>query len=136
MGKHDSALIYTVMRCGSQSGKCTVEHYHKDGHDFTILWEWNSFYGDICRQWIVDGNDDSGVRSRGGGSTLMFDCSNSLIGERSFEKNSITFETLVKPLGLPWREREEGQSYSGRPIPHGLHRSDLQEWVVRLENKT
>ena len=69
-----------------------------------------SLYGDLIRKWEIDKVNFSNVKMKGlPDYFLPFDHANSLIGERAFEKNSITFEFLVKPLGLKsfWTDQTE-----------------------------
>jgi hypothetical protein len=95
----ESCLLVNQLKL--EKPECDIVHYHKDGNDFTILWEFNASYGPICRQWIVNGNNVSDMDHKYfDDRKVIFDCSCSLIGVEPFEKNSIVWETLAKPLGL------------------------------------
>jgi len=110
------------------TGKCQLCAYEKDGHKFSILWEYSRCYGDICRQWVVDGNAMTEVKHKYlPGKFLMYDCSESLCGKRPIEKGSMAYEFLFKPLGVPcgniFDEKERGPS---KLVPKSL----FEQWRV------
>lgn len=116
---------------GQKWGETGISHlcaYEKDGHKFSILWEFNRNYGDICRQWVIDGNMFTGVKCKHNRKwNLIYDCSNALIGEREIEKGSMAYEFLFKPLGIPcgdiFEEKERGPS---KLVPKSL----FEQWRV------
>lgn len=108
MNISEESLSTWSKRLGFSDG---IDEYKKDGHIFYIYWENNQYHGDVCRSWEIDGNNKSTVKSKYGDSFLEFECSNSLIGERAFENNSIKYEFLIKPLSL---ENECSDGYNGK----------------------
>jgi len=77
--------------------KCMSFDY--DGNHYDIAFE-DNYYGVLVRQFMINGVFECPVKSRYPGFILHFDCSNSLLGERPFEKGSIAQEFLYSPLGL------------------------------------
>ena len=65
-----------------------------------VVVEYNSAYGDLITAFEINGTCTSPVRCKYTGKLLNFHCSGSLCGERSFEKGSIIYEFLLKPLGI------------------------------------
>jgi hypothetical protein len=105
------------------SGNCTLRHYEKDGVKFSVLWEYNSSYGELCRQWIIDGNMQSNIPSKYfEGHFLAFDASEGRCGERLPERESLNFEFLCKPLDLPWidKRNKQGCRLHAGPSVQGL----------------
>ena len=69
---------------------------------YRIVFERNNAYSlNIIRQWSIDGITEVPVKDRYAPGTMVHtDASNGLMGVRPFERNSITWEFLLKPLGL------------------------------------
>ena len=59
---------------------------------------------------MVNRSAYSTVKNKYDGRLLHFDCCNSLIGERRFEKGSIVYEFLLKPLHLEPKEKFDWDS--------------------------
>ena len=72
-------------------------------------------YGDHARQFMIDGNFNTGVPSKyGDNDTVNFAQSSSLGGIREFEDGSINQEFLFTPLGLrepDWRKEGYRSEY-------------------------
>ena len=79
--------------------KCLSFDYK--GNHYDIAFE-NNYYGVGIRQFMINGEFDTGVKSKYESVTVNFDCSNSLLGVREFENGSIAYEFLKKPLGLAY----------------------------------
>ena len=69
---------------------------------YRIVFECNHFYGYLVRQWSINGNTETDVSWKWEGMEgfLGFDVSNGLCGARAFEHDSITWEFLLKPMGI------------------------------------
>ena len=75
------------------------------GNDiYRIVFEYNHFYGDLVRQWSINGNTETNVKWQWKEleGFVSFDVSNGLCGERAFENDSITWEFLLKPMGIKY----------------------------------
>lgn len=70
---------------------------------YRIIFEFNQFYGDLIRQWSINLNTKTDVKCRYTDNYLCFDCTNGSIGVRKFENEWITWEFLLKPLGLSYK---------------------------------
>lgn len=85
------------------------------GKIFCIVFEFHKAWGqDGIRQWMIDGNTESGVpwRYPDMKGTVEFDCANGMIGNREFENGSLTWEFLYKPLGLHWLDIAKVRPYA------------------------
>jgi hypothetical protein len=74
----------------------------KIGNDY-YRWieEYNNHYGYFVRQFMVNENTKTDVKSKYGiNEYLNFAGCDSLLGEREFEMGSIFFEYFLKPLGV------------------------------------
>lgn len=72
---------------------------------YRICKEFNQFYGDIIRQWFIDDEFETNVLidKKYAGEVqkpLIFDCSEALIGERPIEGGCMSYEFLMKGLGM------------------------------------
>ena len=66
-----------------------------------VVVEWNQHYGDLITAFqIGDQRGDTGVENRYTGDPVKFMMNEGRLGVRSFEKNSLGYEFLLKPLGL------------------------------------
>jgi len=83
--------------------------------EYAIVFEFSKAYGqDIIRQWMIDGRTQTGVPWKYPElpGTVEFDCTNGQIGIRAFEHNSLTWEFLLKPLGLHWLDIAKIKPYN------------------------
>jgi len=83
--------------------KMGLEMFTKKGCDTVrMVTEFNSYYGELVTAFqIGEEQHDTGVDNKYiPGHTIILQESNSLCGVREFEKKSITYEFLWKPLGL------------------------------------
>lgn len=118
-------LLKAVARTGDSTGKSRLVHYHKDGHDFSILWEYSQYYGDIARQWVIDGNMLTDVENRFcTNRMLMYDCSERLCGVREIPI-SMSYEFLCKPLGIDWETHADTKN-------NLLERHKLTKWETEI----
>ena len=71
---------------------------------YRIVFEYNQFYGNLIRQWSINGRTETDVRwmFEGMDGFIEFDVSNGLCGERAFENDSIEWEFLLKPMGIKY----------------------------------
>ena len=68
---------------------------------YRVIFEWNPHYGQIVRQWSINGNAVSSMPSKYQKNTfLTCDVSNGLCGVRDFENDSMVWECLLKPMGI------------------------------------
>lgn len=72
-----------------------------DNDIYRIIFEYSSFYGELIRQWLINDNNVTTVKDKYDGELVKFDCSNGRIGIRRFEHDSIAWEFLLKPMGIP-----------------------------------
>ena len=79
---------------------------NKTGKTYRIIFEYNNaLHRDSIRQWSIDGCTETTVLDKfwlelGKSKYIHTDTSSGLCGVRPFERNSITWEFLLKPLGL------------------------------------
>lgn len=72
-----------------------------------LVVEYHTRYGDLITWFqIGEKESDTGVMIKGTDAPCKCSESYSLIGERPFEQNSITYEFLYKPLGLSIPEKK------------------------------
>jgi len=71
---------------------------------YRIVFEYNRFYGNLVRQWSINGKTETDVKwiFEGMKGFMEFDVSNGLCGERTFENDSIAWEFLLKPMGIKY----------------------------------
>ena len=69
---------------------------------YRIVFEQNHFFGNLVRQWSINGKIETDVRWKFEGMKgfIEFDVSNGMCGERPFENDSIAWEFLLKPMGI------------------------------------
>ena len=80
--------------------------FEKEDQRVYLVVEYNQFYGELITAFqIGDKSHDTGVESRYTGNTLLCQESGSLCGVREFEKGSIIYEFLCKPLGIEVNQR-------------------------------
>lgn len=75
------------------------------GNDiYRIVFEHNHFYGDLVRQWSINGNTQTDVKWQWKelDGFVSFDVSNGSCGVRAFENDSIAWEFLLKPMGIKY----------------------------------
>ena len=73
------------------------------GNDiYRIVFEDNHFYGNLVRQWSINGRTETDVRWKWEEMKgfIEFDVSNGSCGDRAFENDSIVWEFLLKPMGI------------------------------------
>lgn len=71
--------------------------------NYRIVFE-ESYYGRFIRQWSIDENIETDVKYKMEGleGNVLFDSSEGRLGIRNFEKDSMAWEFLLKPIGLPF----------------------------------
>ena len=76
---------------------------------YRIVFEYNQFYGNLIRQWSINGRTETDVKWKFEGMKgfIEFDVSNGLCGERAFENDSIEWEFLLKPMGIRYETIEK-----------------------------
>ncbi len=127
-------LMIASGKRNNDNGKVKLCRYNINNHDVYIVWEWNSAYGDICRQWSIDGNDKTTVAANYGEKErmLLCDCSNALVGVRAFAKESVSYEFLCKPLGVPFLEDHNKVGYR---LKSGPDQKWLDNYEIPLKQK-
>ena len=85
--------------------KQKLEVFTKDDQPtIRMVTEYNCHYGDLVVAFqIGEEQSDTGVKCRYTGKPLLLQEQNCLCGERAFENGSITYEFLLKPLGIPFK---------------------------------
>ncbi len=72
----------------------------KDGKYIYAISHYNMHFGDIFSRFQIDDVNTTDVKCKYTGNILDFQVNNNLCGEREFEKGSMFYEYVVKPLGL------------------------------------
>jgi hypothetical protein len=77
-----------------------LHEYRTPSGPVRVITEHNQAYGDIITRFEIGGTTVCPVLSRYTGNPMEFSESNNRIGEREFERGSMTWEFLFKPLGF------------------------------------
>lgn len=86
-------------------GKQHLEVFTKDGSpSLRMVTEYNEYHGELVVAFqIGEELSNTGVKCRYTDQLLPLQEEDSLCGERAFEDGSITYEFLLKPLGISFK---------------------------------
>jgi len=83
-----------------RNGDGNISHHILDGHSVICLWE-DSYYGELLRQWIIDGENVSKThRNKYTNDFLLFEGANGLLGNPFYDEGSSSLNELLRPLGI------------------------------------
>lgn len=93
--------LHTMTRARFPESMAIYHFQLKDGTKISVITDYNRFYGELISRFQIDNKTETEVDciypELG---KIQFEESSNLIGVRPFEKNSITYEYLLKPLGI------------------------------------
>jgi len=125
--------------CG---GKISISTHLINGHTVVCCWNENRFYGDLLRQWAIDGNNVSDRKNKYTGRPLIFDCACGLIAAPEYPSGCSVLTDFFNRLDIdpePFRTSSGGTRYlvefykfcSYYPSEFMKSSPDWQEWIKK-----
>lgn len=122
-----------VTKSNTVDAYCSWDYlsFISNGKCYRIVFEMNKAYGlDFARQWSIDLVTETDVPDKYfKGENVNFDCSSGLCGIRAFENDSLTWEFLWKPLGVPYeaiKDRKHPWSMGAYELKRILEENGIQ----------
>lgn len=104
-------LLTSMIQDASDScgGKIGITYHRINGHDVIICWNYNQFYGDLLKQWSIDGNNISERNHKYPEcGPLIFDCSHGLLADPPYPEGKACLADFCELLDIdptPFRNK-------------------------------